>query len=231
MTIDPSMTDYAGLDSFAETFRIPSDLTRGFSDRINAALKALADRTVFNRQRALADPLLVPLFGAQQSKLSAGLVERFEPWATEPDPQALSYNQRAGWLQTDITDGGGLWWFVPISSATEVTMVAASIDGSDGPGSNPGFPAAPDRPVMRIYRQPVGGGAAVRLITLADESADQTEYQQHHTLPQDPGIEFSPALQFAAGEYMLIEFVGHKGANVAPGTLKLYGIEISRKPL
>lgn len=220
-----STTEAGDPNQFNETFPIPDGNSLALPSEFNPAYQALANRTQWLRARLL-DPPLVPLFGAQQSTLGAGLVERFSPWATGPVP-GFSYNERAGWLQTSVTDGGGLWWFVTISPKVVVTMVAASIDGSDGTGSNPGFPAADDRPRMRLYRQAIDGSAAVLVKTLADESADQTAYQQHHTIPEDPAILFDPPLAFAAGEHLVIEFVGHKGGLVAPGTLKLYGIKIT----
>jgi hypothetical protein len=194
-------------------------------ETVNIALEGLLDRTAWLRARA-TDPILVDLFAAKQSVPGVGKVERFEEWATQPSPPD-STTERAGWLQTDVTDGGGLWWFIQISSTVQVTTVTAYLDGSDGPGSNPGFPAPADRPLFRVYRQGTDGTASQRLATAADESASQSEYQQHHEIVMspapDPGI--WPA-EFAAGEYLVLEFVGHKGAQVAPGTLKLYGLKI-----
>jgi hypothetical protein len=221
------MTDYAGDPTkWPETFRLISNATRGFADRITAALEALGDRTAFNRARLLTDPLPVSLFGAQQASLAG--VPRFTPWPiSPPDP---TY-ERGGWHQTDVLGGGGLWWWIPIRFGVNVTMIAASLRGDDGTGSNPGFPAAPDRPLMRIYRQPTGGGDAEFLLLLADETTSQAQYEAHHTIPLDPGIPFEPPLELASGEYLIIEFVGHKGANVGANTLKLYGIEITTEAI
>lgn len=232
MPSDPSMTDYAGDPTkWPETFRLISNATRGFADRITAAMEALGDRTAYSRARLLTDPLPVPLNGAQQTDytpVTGPLPRRFIHWPIRP---TIPLFERGGWVQSDTTDGGGLWWWIPIRFGIKITNIVASLRGDDGPGTNPGFPDAADRPLMRIYRQPTGGADAVELLTLADETGDKTEYEAHHTIPLDPGTPFLDPLEFAAGEYLIIEFVGHKGANVAANTLKLYGIEITTEAI
>lgn len=221
MPADSSTVLYTPTETYHDEVYVPTDNTRSFSARYNVPIQAALDNAEWLRARLL-DPALVPLFGAQQSSLPG--VPRFTAWPVSPaDP---TY-ERGGWHQTDVTGPGGLTWYVPVSPAVVVVMVAASINGDDGSGANPGFPAAADRPVMKLYRQPTDGSDAVLLKTLADESADKTEYETHHTLPQNPAILFDPPLAFAAGEYLIIHFAGHKGANVAANTLKLYGISIA----
>jgi hypothetical protein len=213
-------------NQFNETFQIPDGNDLVIPTIFNPPITALANRTQWNRARLL-DPPLVPLFGAQQTEYTATtgpVPKRFTPWIISP---GVGNFERGGWVQSDVTDGGGLWWWVKISPAVAVTMVAASIRGDDGPGANPGFPAAPDRPFMRLYRQSIDGSVAEPLTILADETASKAEYEAHHTLPQNPGLPFEVPLAFVDGEYLVIQFVGHKGANVAANTLKLYGIEIT----
>jgi hypothetical protein len=236
MPTDPSMTDYAGdPDEFPETFRLITGATRGYADRLTAALEALANRTAYNRAR-IFDPPLVPLFGAQQTNYATvagsgpgAVVPRFSPWPVSFTTPAPADFGRGGWVQSDVTDEGGLWWWVPIPNDVRITMVAASIRGDDGPGTNPGFPDAADRPKLRLYRQALDGSDVEPLLALGDETASQVEYEAHHTIPLDPGTPFLTPLELS-GEYLVIEFVGHKGANVAPNTLKLYGIEITAEP-
>jgi hypothetical protein len=235
-TTDPSMTDIAGdPDKFPETFRLISGATRGFADRLTAAYEALANRTAYNRAR-IANPPLVPLFGAQQTNYATvagsgpgAVVPRFSPWPGSTVTPAPADFGRGGWIQSDVTDEGGLWWWVQVNSALRVTMVAASINGDDGPGTNPGLPGGGDRPRLRLYRQPTDGDDVEPLIDIADGS--ELLYEQHHTIPYNTSIPFDPPLSFALGEYLVIEFVGHKGPNVANNTLKLYGIEITTEPV
>jgi hypothetical protein len=222
MSVDPTTVPIAGDPNlWPEESYLPTVATEVTPTTNNTPVTALYHRTAWQRARLL-DSVLVPLFGCQQSSLPG--VPRFTAWPVSPaDP---TY-ERGGWHQTDVTGAGGLTWYVSISPAVVVTMVAASIDGSDGSGANPGFPAAPDRPVMKLYRQPTDGSDAELLLTLADETASKAEYESHHTLPHNPAILFNPPLAFAAGEYLVIHFAGHKGANVVANTLKLYGIEIT----
>lgn len=235
MPVDSSTVLYTPTETFHDEVYVPTDNTRSFSARYNVPVQAALDNAAWLKARVL-DPPLAPLFGAQQADYATAAagsphVPRFIPWpgplVTSPPPADFG---RAGWLQSDVTDGGGLWWFVPIRFALKITMVAASIMGDDGPGINPGFPVAPDRPLLRLYKQPIDGSDIDLKLTLADETSSQGEYEAHHTIPLDPGTPFVTPLSFSAGEYLLIQFVGHKGASVAPKTLKLYGIKIYWEP-
>lgn len=229
MTVDPTTTPYSGdPDAFAETSYLPTDATEGKAQTFNTPYQALFDRTAWLRKRALE--LQVSLFAAQQvdfanaSLAPPQFVQRFKPWPLSPPVATFT---RGGWLQTDTIDGGGLWWHIPIRSDVKITMIAASIRGSDGPGVNPGFPSASDRPFMRFYKQPVAGGEATPLLTVADETGSKAEYEDHHTIPLDPSVPFVTPFEFLAGETLVIEFVGHKGANVGDNTLKLYSVDIT----
>lgn len=224
MAIDSTTTPYSGdPDSYPEVSYLPTDATEGKAQTFNTPYQALFDRTAWLRDRLLLDPPLVPLFSGQQAPTALTSAPLFTPHRIDP---AGADTKRGGWLQTLIqADGGGIWWHIPISPAVVVTMVAASINGDDGPGTNPGLPSAAQRPFMKLYRQPIDGSDASLLLTLADESA--AAYESHHTIPQNPGILFDPPLSFAADEYLSIHFAGHYGANVAANTLKLYGIQIT----
>jgi hypothetical protein len=233
MPIDPTTVLYSPDDSaFHDQTYVPTDATRSFSARYNVPIQAALDNAAWLRAR-MVDPLPVPLFGAQQtdyasaSSLIIPAPHRFAPWPAAPSDPPATIFERAGWLQFDASESGGLWWYIPIRMPTNITMVAASLNGSDGPGTNPGFPGAAERPKMRLYRQPVDGSARELLLTLSDETSSQGQYETHHTIPLNPAILFDPVLALSAGEYLIIEFAGHKGLNVDDNTLKLYGIKIS----
>lgn len=206
-------TPYAGdPDLFPDTIPVPDGSDRNYASVFSAAYEGLANRTAWLRARLL-DPILVPLFDGFT------VDPRFAPDAT---------NNRWGWLQVAVDDTGTLLWHVQINPAVRITSIVASLDGDDGPGTNPGFPDPADRPLFRAYRQPTDGTAWTLLATAADESASKAAYEAHHTIVMDPGVvPGSWPAEFAEDEYLVLEFIGHKGAQVGASTLKLYGLQIN----
>jgi hypothetical protein len=212
MPVDPTTTPIAGdPDSWPEQSYLPSDATKSFSSRYNTPIEAVYDRTAWQRARLL-DPILVPLFQGFPADGRFVVGQSFDRW---------------GWEQAAVDEAGILLWHVQINPKVRVTQIVASLDGDDGGGSNPGFPAPADRPFFRAYRQPTDGTAWTLLATATDESASKAEYEAHHEIVMDPGAipDIWPA-EFAEGEYLVLELYGHKGPNVGASTLKVYGLQI-----
>jgi hypothetical protein len=201
------MTPYSGNDStfHTQTF-LPSDATRGYSDRYNLSIKVALDNAAWLRAR-LIDPDLLPL-------MQGLVIDRFSP--------AVNPASRIGWIQTNVTDKGQIWWSAHFGAVVKLTYFGGSFRGNDGPGGGHiDVPDPADRPQFRIYAQNVDGSLPVLKVTLADESATQPEYDAHHIIG---GTIVSP-IEFAADEQILIVFEGEQGANAVPNTSKLYGIE------
>lgn len=215
MPTDSSMSDLAGdPDSWPETFRIPSDATRGYSDRVNQALAALADRTATNRDRALGQPLWLPMFSGMPATAEAPTA-RFQATMGLAGPPPTF---RGGWLQTDVTDTGLILWETKVPKGAYLHGVYAYVIGE--PISVASLPAT--MPRVKLYKQPTDGSSHVLITEAIDPSPDAPSFRAFHTL----GAAWGTATDLLDEDLIIVEFRGMAGGGALANGLKLVAIKL-----
>lgn len=215
MAIDPTTTLIAGdPDSFPEQGYLPSSATRSYASRYGAVIEVLYDRTAWLRARDVGwFPL--DLDGAGDS--GGGT-----PQWTRVD--AVTGNNRFGYLQSDITPTGRLSWYLPMPPHLIPKKIRAHVFGDDGTGTNTALPAVP--PEIRLYDQVLDGSQASLRYTEPDPfgiaPSTLPEYNAFHSWD----LTVTTVISYLAPYYYIVEFAGHSGGGAGANTLKLVGLEI-----
>jgi hypothetical protein len=183
---------------------------------ITNAIKAAADLARYVKERTLGAKggtiLLDPLLPIRN------VSSRFEADAA------------GGWTQSNVTDGGGLYFHVPMQFYRRLTTIAALVIGNTGHigggGAHSALPSS--KPTLKLYGKSMSAGAsgwAQVGSTATDASATKEEYDAMHRvslsgLTLDAGIATSYQVCFA----------GESSTNALANSLSLLGIELTFAP-
>ena len=215
MPTDPTMTDYAGNpDNWPETYRLLSDATRGYADRIDQALEALGDRTATDRARALGKPLWLPLFSGVTTSV-AYPVNRFTATMGLAGPPP---SFRAGWQQTDVTTTGAILWTTKVPVGSYLHGIVAYVKCE--PATVLSLPTT--MPRVRLHRQPTDGSDNSLIAEVIDSSPTFTAFNAYHPI----SFIWGTATVLDDDDLVVVEYRGMQGGGAVNGALKLVAIKL-----
>ncbi len=126
------------------------------------------------------------------------------------------------WVQTDVTDAGGIVWPVKIGIKGRITEVLAEIDGDAGPGGAHGAMPATTPTIQLVRIEYSAAGSEVTAIGLtSDPAAGLAAYEAPHTFGPTGLTE-----DIDENRSYYVKFTGEDGANKQVDSLLLADIRI-----
>jgi len=208
------------LDQFDASVIRPDDGDTSSAASISAAgvgLQPLANRTNFLKKRSAAADggnLLVTLNEVLNSNSRFSLAFG----VSSPD---------YSWVQSDITDAGGLWFRVPPLYGVEITDVLARVHGDGGGvGTHGALPATMPAVTLFELDSTSGTGTVNNLGSQSDVSANVAAYETIHDITLT-------GLNAVAGDESsyLVRLAGEAGANSLVNRLTMYRILLTLSPV
>lgn len=205
------------LDIFPANFQIAAD-----GDNVSQAIRSnvmqeYADAANFLKNRSAS---------ASESNLQAAISNAVVQ--NENTRFTLAFGLGAPdytWLQSSITDAGGLHFMLPPLFGVEITNVVARVHGDGaGTGTHAGLPATmPDVTLFELNSDDGASGNVSSLGTQADVSANVAAYETLHD------INLSGLSTAAAGDDLIhvVRVRGEAGANSLVNRLVLYRIYLT----